>query len=85
MLYVTINPKVPYDGRIAYFATQLGRGSLKGNYQRQAWSFLACGGIEIYELPGTHNSIMDEPLLDVTAEALTSSIRKLSTPANVRI
>jgi thioesterase domain-containing protein/acyl carrier protein len=59
----------PYNGRVALFraSTKLFRGC---DDQAEGWRKLACGGFELYEIPGQHGDIILEPGVKVLAKKL---------------
>jgi thioesterase domain-containing protein len=65
----------PYSGEVTLFrATEK---SLRGVHDTTAgWAGLALGGLEIFEIPGGHVSILSEPQVQVLAEHLAACIKK---------
>jgi thioesterase domain-containing protein/acyl carrier protein len=66
-----LNAYVPgrYSGKVTLFKSiDHGRGIYYG------WGNLAEGGVKIYEVPGTHTGIIEEPNVQVLADLLKESI-----------
>jgi len=40
------------------------------------WGPLAAGGVEVVEVPGTHDTILDEPAVQVLAERLWERLQR---------
>jgi aspartate racemase len=58
-----------YHGKISLFKSLYhGRGIYYG------WDELTDGGVEIFEVPGTHRGIMQEPSVAILAEKLKACI-----------
>jgi thioesterase domain-containing protein/acyl carrier protein len=63
----------PYGGRITLFkATDRWDAALGDPFGR--WTALAGGGISIHEVPGTHGSMIREPLVRTLAEGLAQCL-----------
>jgi len=59
----------PYPGRITFFRPA--EKSIRDSDDPQAgWVELAVGGLEIVDVPGDHNNILDEPQVRVLAQRL---------------
>jgi thioesterase domain-containing protein len=39
------------------------------------WGYLALGGVEVYEIPGDHGTILQPPNLDILVDEIKSAIR----------
>jgi amino acid adenylation domain-containing protein len=64
-----------YPGRVLLFrATERPLGSKDELFL--GWNDLALGGVEIYEVPGNHMSIVDEPAVATLAAQLTSCLEE---------
>jgi thioesterase domain-containing protein len=63
----TYVPK-PYPGRVTLFRCQ---DTTPGVYERDlGWGELALGGVDVYDVPGDHNSLITEPHVRVVADRL---------------
>src|SRR5712664_3370924 len=63
-----------YDGHVTLFwASSDLRASV--NFV-EGWRTLACGGIEVYEIPGTHLDIVKEPHVSELARKLSGRLEK---------
>ncbi len=65
-----------YPGRVILF-----QGSKAHRVRQPSWKKLAAGGIEIYEVPGDHLMILEEPGIQIVAEHLKACLEKARTPA----
>jgi thioesterase domain-containing protein len=65
----------PQSVRITFFRAQQRRPE-KLREPEQGWSRLAAGGVEVYEIPGNHATIIQEPHVQVLAEHLKSCLEK---------
>jgi thioesterase domain-containing protein/acyl carrier protein len=75
------SPK-PYPGPIAFFRAQAQPGGRA--YPLMGWEGLAAGGMDIYEVPGAHVSIMAEPHLRVLAAKLNECLEIARADSTVR-
>jgi len=66
----TYVPKV-YPGRVIFFQT---RDNQDAPYR---WENLMAGGIEVHEIPGDHETIMQEPYVQILAEKLKARLAQL--------
>ena len=74
----TLYSPQPYEGAVTLFRAS--EKSLRGDHDPDAgWTELARGGLQIFEIPGGHVSIMSEPQVQVLAEQLTACIDKAQT------
>jgi thioesterase domain-containing protein len=48
------------------------------------WKTLSCGGIEIYVVPGDHDTVLKEPAVRVWAELLKNRLRKAQTNTSTK-
>ncbi len=68
----------PYEGAVTLFRAS--EKSLRGDHDPDAgWTELARGGLQIFEIPGGHVSIMSEPQVQLLAEQLTACIDQAQT------
>jgi thioesterase domain-containing protein/acyl carrier protein len=58
----------PYPGKITLFRANASRGTYRG------WDDFAFGGVDIYDIPGNHTSIVDEPNVKTLAQQLEMCI-----------
>jgi thioesterase domain-containing protein len=65
-----------YPGRVILF-----QGSKAPRARQPNWKKLAVGGIEIYEVPGDHLMILEEPGVRIIAEHLKPCLEKARAPA----
>lgn len=64
-----------YPGRITLFQAQ--EATLDFSYYpvtQLGWGELAAGGLDIYEIPGSHLSMVQEPHVQVLAEKLSACL-----------
>jgi thioesterase domain-containing protein len=63
----------PYPGKVTLFRAQERHPAV---YDRQllGWGYLAQGGIDIYEIPGDHVTIVKPPGLDVLVDRLKTAL-----------
>jgi aspartate racemase len=59
----------PYGGNIVLFRALNGNG-FANNGPHYGWNDLAAGGVEVHDVPGTHNSMVQEPHVRALAEKL---------------
>jgi thioesterase domain-containing protein len=64
----------PYPGKVALFRAQ-DTHPVVYDKQHLGWGDLALGGVELYEVPGNHETIVLPPNLDVLVDKLTLAIR----------
>jgi len=57
-----------YPGRITYFWARDAESTFEDN--RLAWAKLARGGFDLYEVPGDHGTMREEPNVGTLAEKL---------------
>jgi thioesterase domain-containing protein len=63
----------PYPGRVTLFrATEKSLRGMRDPYA--GWKELAVGGLDIYEIPGGHVSILAEPQVSVLARYLEACL-----------
>ena len=65
-------PGAPYGGDMDLFLVEL-KGSVKDDPVK-AWSVHVAGEIRTHPVPGTHNTMLEEPHVDGVAEALRKAI-----------
>jgi thioesterase domain-containing protein len=73
--YLAHRPK-PYAGRVTLLRTP-GHPFLCSFDDACGWRELATGGVDVHLVPGAHESILDEPHVRTTAEALKRCFRNL--------
>src|SRR5262249_14704307 len=61
----------PYPGRVTLFLAS--EQTVEGD-QRDVWSKLALGGVELHQIPGDHVTLIEEPNVRVLAERLTGCL-----------
>ena len=61
-------PKKPYPGRITYFFAKDEKSVKKS--ERLHWRRKAAGGLEVHEIPGSHDNLKEDPQVAVVAEKL---------------
>jgi thioesterase domain-containing protein/acyl carrier protein len=66
----TYVPKI-YPGRVIFFQT---RDNQDAPYR---WENLMTGGIEVHEIPGTHETLLQEPHVQIVAEKLKACLAQL--------
>ena len=70
----------PYQGRITLFLPTDTYQSLSPEHDpRLYWKQLAAGGVEIYEVPGDHAGLLEEPHIQVIAEKLRACLDQVQT------
>jgi thioesterase domain-containing protein len=67
-----------YAGQIAYVQAV---GNDPGDASNN-WSEFALGGVDFYQLPGDHYSILKQPYVDALAECIDQRLRKLESGAH---
>ncbi|MFB2895116.1 amino acid adenylation domain-containing protein [Aerosakkonemataceae cyanobacterium BLCC-F50] len=75
-------PYVPksYPGRITLFLSSDTHLRLNPECDpRLKWGQLAAGGLEVYEVPGNHSTLLSEPHIQVLAEKLRACLDKAQT------
>jgi thioesterase domain-containing protein/acyl carrier protein len=65
----------PYLGKITFFRASE-KSVRDSDDPRSGWSKLAGGEVDIYEVPGGHNTILAEPCVSVFAQSLTDGLEK---------
>jgi len=58
-----------YPGSLIIFRS-VSRSRLEGDDELLGWGGLAAGGVEVYDVPGTHHDITREPGVQIVAETL---------------
>ena len=66
-----------YDGRVTLFRARQGPPRIHSD-PRGGWSSVALGGVKVYEVPGDHMSMFEEPHLDELAAAVREVLRRQS-------
>jgi hypothetical protein len=64
-------PKNVYPGRITYFLAKDNRYVTKADDNRLDWKRAAVEGMDLYVIPGRHDTIQDEPYVAELAEKLS--------------
>jgi thioesterase domain-containing protein len=64
----------PYPGRITLLRT--GRDSLPTDTPDLGWGPLAAGGLDVYRLPGDHNTMWESPNIEAVGRILMECIAK---------
>jgi aspartate racemase len=62
----------PYSGRVTLFVAS--EQPIEGD-PRDVWSHLALGGVEVYQIPGDHVTLLEEPNVQVLSERLQACLR----------
>jgi thioesterase domain-containing protein len=65
-----VPPKEVYPGRITYFFAKDNRYATKSDDNRMDWKRVAAEGLDLYVIPGRHDTIQDEPYVAELAEKL---------------
>jgi aspartate racemase len=65
----------PYAGRLDLFRARTGRLMGPGEPDL-GWGAYAAGGVAVHVIPGTHESMIEEPHVRVLAEKLTACLDK---------
>ena len=73
----------PYDGRVVLFRCAEDR-ALWRSAPDLGWDALVSGGVEIRDIPATHQFMMHEPAVGALAEQLESCLRRACSAAKDR-
>jgi aspartate racemase len=65
----------PYPGRVTVFRAAE-RGVSRTVDAQMGWGELALGGVEVYEVPGDHASLVKEPHVQVLAARLSACLHR---------
>lgn len=75
----------PYLGDMTYLRCQeqqsFGITAGVGHYAEQYWQDICLGQFTLIDVPGNHFSVIEPPLVDISAEHLAQGIRRHATPA----
>jgi thioesterase domain-containing protein len=63
----------PYPGRVTVFRSASGPTGPGGD-RTMGWGALAAGGAEVFELPGTHQTLLSDPCVEELARTLRACI-----------
>jgi acyl transferase domain-containing protein/thioesterase domain-containing protein/acyl carrier protein len=71
----------PYPGRVVQFRAEKGVAAIDSRYgYALGWEDLAEAGTEVYEVPGTHTGLLQEPNVRVLAEKVTACLTACHQP-----
>ena len=76
----------PYLGKVTFFRPRL-RSLRSSDGPSAGWRDLAGGELEIYEVPGDHNNMLEEPQVRVLARQLNACLdksRQAGSPTSIR-
>jgi amino acid adenylation domain-containing protein len=68
-------PREVYPGKITYFFARDAHYRIRWEDNRLDWGKLASEGLQLFVIPGEHNSIREEPSVAILADKLTASLR----------
>lgn len=68
----------PYRGRVTLFRARQGSPRIHSD-PLGGWGDIAGGGVEVIEVPGTHNSMLEQPHVSALGEAISHCIARLDT------
>jgi thioesterase domain-containing protein len=71
-----IPPRRSYPGRITYFLALDNRYNAGEKDNRLRWKEIAGGGFEVHPIPGSHETIKEEPHVAVLAHELTACLER---------
>lgn len=66
----------PYDGKVILFRAKSGYFSAKYDFDL-GWNYYAKSGVEIYEVPGDHNSIFNKGNVEEMARIFTECLNRI--------
>lgn len=69
----------PYPGRIALFRAAVGDATHAYDVPDLGWAPFARGGVELYEIPGTHDTLVLEPNVGILAAHLRACLDRART------
>lgn len=70
----------PYTGRVTLFRAAI-RSAGEGDDPLFGWGRLAAAGVDVYDVPGSHRNMLNEPHLEVLAAKLSACLRAASASA----
>ncbi len=66
----------PYPGRVTLFRARHGSPRIHSD-PRGGWGDVALGGVDVIEVPGTHNGMLEQPHVTTLGEAISHCIARL--------
>ena len=68
----------PYAGHLTLFRARQGSPRIHSD-PLGGWGDIAGGGVDVIEVPGTHNSMLEQPNVVALGEAISHCIARLDT------
>lgn len=75
---------VPYPGRITFLWPEHSQRPKEVFDTRRAWAELALGGFDVRRIPGSHLTVVVEPLVSITAATLVEALREARVGSEAR-